>query len=449
MIRSTLLSVSIFLVSTSLLANEVICTPTIPGHLDPHQSQFPVEEYISSLAYKTIESVVEKFESADQLSWKLKIRKNLKFNPIENWRPVRNLDSSDVVFSINRQLTSGAVTQFDVKTFNRPKYNGLEKTLSSIKAVSPDEVALTFNRKTTQEELNTYLAPPVGYILSKEFYDYKTKLGQKIKFHPSSTNLVFSEIAINKITLTPSEELAKPVKKGTFVFKGFKSQDADLNLVKEAGCRRVYFGGKKLTDELTKRNRRFRKQVVSRTKVFLELNSKLKIPTAHLLELRWLVSPEKLTSIKGMEISNGLFNNSQPFVFAGKQIPAKTEVNVKDFISCEIPQLSAKNIQLVNELKKIVGRSLKYKIHGVSTEACEILTAYTDTSTTIASLNSFTYKNNAELRQAFGCDNLTRKPFGFCVPGKIPQEKEIEAENLKFMRVFPLLDIENYFIYIF
>lgn len=449
MIRSTLLSFSILLVSTSIMANEVICTPTIPKQLDPHQAQFPVEEYLSSLAYRTIESVVEKSESTDQLNWKLKLRKGLKFNPIESWKPLRDLDSSDVVFSLKRQLSSGAVTQLDLNTFNRPKYNGLEKTLSSVKAASPSEIILTFNKKTSQEELNKLIAPPVGYILSKEFFDYKTKMGQKINFHPSSTDLVFSQVAINQISLTPADEMAKPVKKGTFVFKGFRSQDADLNMVKAAGCRRVYFAGKKLTDELTKKDRRFRKQTVSRTKVFLKLNSKLKIPTANLLELRWLVNPEKLSSIKGMEISNGLFNKSQPFVFSGKLSPVKPETNVKDFISCELPQLAGKNIFLVNELKKIVGASLKYKIHGVSTKACELIPVYTDTPTMVASLNSFTYKNNDELLQAFGCDHLVRKPFGFCVPGKNPAEKEIEAESLKFMRIFPLLDLENYFIYIF
>lgn len=449
MIKSTLLSFSILLVSTSIMANEVICTPTIPKQLDPHQAQFPVEEYLSSLAYRTIESVVEKSESTDQLIWKLKIRKGLKFNSFENWKPLRDLDSSDVVFSLHRQLSSGAVTQLDLNTFNRPKYNGLEKSLSSIKAVSPSEIILTFNKKTSQQELNKLIAPPVGYILSKEFFDYKTKMGQKINFHPSSTNLVFSQVSINQISLTPAEEMAKPVKKGTFVFKGFRSQDADLNLVKAAGCRRVYFAGKKLTDELTKKDRRFRKQTVSRTKVFLQLNSKLKIPTGNLLELRWLVSPEKLSSIKGMEISNGLFNKSKPFVFSGKLSPAKPEANVKDFISCELPQLAGKNIFLINELKKIVGTSLKYKIHGVSTKACELIPAYIDTPTNVAALNSFTYKNDEELLQAFSCDNLVRKPFGFCVPGKNPGEKEIEAESLKFMRIFPLLDLENYFIYIF
>lgn len=458
MIKSILLSISILLISTSLMANEVICTPTIPKQLDPHQAQFPVEEYLSSLAYKSLfgsdsqkEGVVETATSSDEITWKLKIRKNLKFNTIDGWKPGRPLDSSDVAFSINRQLASGARTQLDVKTFNNVKFNGLERKLLAVKVSSPDEVILQFKTKTTREELNKYLAPPVGYVLSKEFFDHKAKLGQNINFYPPSTDLVFTDLSINLISLVPVSEVVKPLKKGTYVFKGLRTQDTNLKTVKEMSCRRVYFGGKSLTDDLTKNNRRFRKQIVSRTKVFLQLNSNLNNSSAELLELRWLINPEKLTSLKEMEISKGLFNKSSAFVFAGKQSAplSKEHLIVKDLVYCEIPHLAGKTTNVVNELKKILTRTLNYKVHPVFTRACEILPVYSDSATSLGTINSFTYKSNGELLQAFSCDSLTRKPFGFCVSGANPQEKEVEAEALKFKRVFPLLDFENYFIYIF
>lgn len=458
MIRFSLLSLSILLVSSNVLANEVICTPTIPRKLDPQQVQFPVEEYLSSLAYKSLlptekqkEGIAESWESTDQVTWKIKIRKNIKFNTFESWKPTRGLDSSDVVFSIKRQLSKEAITLLDLNTFNEAKYNGLEKALLSVKASSAHEVTLSFNKKTSQEELNRYFETPVGYVLSKEFYDSMKKTGKRVNFFPTSTELNFSVISINQISLVPNSEISKPDKKGTFVFKGLRTHDTNLKIVKEMGCKRVYYGGKSLTDDLTKNNRRFRKQNVSRTKVFLRLNSKIKFPNADLLELQWLASPEKLSSLKDMELAKGLFNKSSPFIFAGKQSPPifKQPVDVKDLVSCELPQLSGKNSNLIDELKKILTRTLKYKVYGVTTQACELLPAFTENSSTLGSLSSFTYKDQQELIMAFGCDHLARKPFGFCVPGKLPTEKDIEAGSLNFMRVFPLLDVENFFIYIF
>jgi len=128
---------------------------------------------------KIIPALAESFKvSKDQLIYTFKLKKGIKFHQTAYFTPTRDLNSSDVLFSFDRQRLKDH-PYHAVGGGNYEYFDGMEmgKIIKDIKAIDPLTVEITLSKPNAPFLAN--LAMSFMSILSKEYADQLEKQNKK------------------------------------------------------------------------------------------------------------------------------------------------------------------------------------------------------------------------------------------------------------------------------
>ncbi len=128
---------------------------------------------------RIVPALAESFKvSKDQLTYTFQLRKGVKFHTTPYFTPTRDFDSSDVVFSIDRQRLKENPFH-KVGGGNYEYFDGMEmgKIIKDIKALDPLTVEITLSKPNAPFLAN--MAMSFMSILSKEYADNLEKINKK------------------------------------------------------------------------------------------------------------------------------------------------------------------------------------------------------------------------------------------------------------------------------
>jgi dipeptide transport system substrate-binding protein len=124
-------------------------------------------------------SLAEKYEvSDDGLTYTFHIRKGVKFHSVKGFKPTRDLNADDVVFSFNRMLDkSNPYHDVNGGTYAYFEGMGMPDKMKSVEKVDDHTVKITLNNP--EAPFIAELAMEWASILSKEYADHLEKEGKK------------------------------------------------------------------------------------------------------------------------------------------------------------------------------------------------------------------------------------------------------------------------------
>jgi hypothetical protein len=440
-------------------AKETICAPSVPAKLDPHQIQFPLEREIAARLYRPLlpspgaeRPIVKELKQQDPKTWRMTLEADLRFNQAFGWKGTRGLTAVDVQWSLMRQLTKNATNLFEEQTFLPAKFSGLDQHLREVRIVSPLEVELAFAKNVTREELNEMLAPPVGYIISKEFKDYMDQRKRPVSFFPATSGQVIGQGNNGGLELIPEKEM-KPLvgNKGIVQFRPFKQREATLKEFRAAGCTEVYFPTAQFLQSLSLNKVPYKLRTISKTRVFLLLNPRLALDEPRLSALHSELRPAKLETLRGMEHPAGIFGTS-PIIFSSSQAPSKRKEISVELAYCDPPNLPELSMErTVMEIKNILEKRLTAKLMPSKLE-CRLTHSQWKSAQVAATLMTLNYSDDEELIKRFNCAIQPKLPFfGFCLDnlaGKDQQsaKREIDGMFNRFKYLIPLVEQQDSFV---
>lgn len=114
------------------------------------------------------------FPSANEIL--IDLKKNISFHSNKIFKPTRNLNADDVIFSFSRQMSSNIKDPEDKKLFANYRSRNLDKIIISVNKVNDHAVLI----KTSSKIHNTYelLSEHFLSILSKEYYTKLKKINK-------------------------------------------------------------------------------------------------------------------------------------------------------------------------------------------------------------------------------------------------------------------------------
>lgn len=150
---------------------------------------------------KLIPSLAESYEvSKDGLTYTFNLRKGVKFHSTSYFKPTRDFNADDVLFSINRQRLKDH-PYYMVGGGIYPNYQGnIKDNIKSVEAVHPYQVKIV---------LNEVQAPFLGYVAGQFMSILSAEYGEKL-------------LKENK----KDEMDSKPIGTGPFVFQSFSKDSA-------------------------------------------------------------------------------------------------------------------------------------------------------------------------------------------------------------------------------
>lgn len=185
--------VGIFLLASSLTVNAktfVNCSEASPASFNPQvvtdapsYNASAITLYNRLLRFelgttKMIPSLAESYEiSKDGKTYTFNLRKGVKFHATSYFKPTRDFNAEDVLFSINRQrvkdhsfheVSGGIYTQYE---------NNIKDNIIDVKAINPYKVQIVL--KEVQAPFLAYVAGNYMSILSAEYADKLAKENRK------------------------------------------------------------------------------------------------------------------------------------------------------------------------------------------------------------------------------------------------------------------------------
>jgi hypothetical protein len=440
-------------------AKEIICAPAVPAKLDPHQVQFPLGREIASRLYRPLlpspgaeKPLAREIKQQDSKTWRMTLDADLRFNPAFGWKGTRGLTAIDVQWSLMRQLSKNASNLLEEQTFLPAKFSGLDQQLREVRIVSPTEVELAFAKNVSREELNEMLAPPVGYIISKEFKDYMDQRKRPVSYFPATTGYVIGPGKNGELELTPEKEMQSLVgRKGVVRFRPFNQHQATIKEARAAGCTQVYFPTARFLQSLGQNKVPFKLRTISKTRVFLLLNPRLALDEPRLSALHSELRPAKLESLRGMDHPVGIFG-TMPMISSSSLTPSKRKEISVELTYCEPPNMTELSLEKTAiEVKNILEKRLTAKLM-LSKLDCRLTHAQWKSGQVGATLMSLNYSDDEELIKRFNCDIQPKLPFlGFCLDnlgGKDLQtaKREIDGMFNRFKYLIPLVEQQDSFV---
>ena len=142
---------------------------------------------------KVVPGLAEKWDiSADGKVYTFTLRKGVKWHNHRAWKPTRDMNADDIVFTFERQWKE-AHPFFKVTSSNHSYFNdtGLAKQLKSVEKVNDHTVRVTLEKPDAPFLSN--LAMPFAAVQSKEYADAMLKAGtpEKIDQEPVGTGPFF------------------------------------------------------------------------------------------------------------------------------------------------------------------------------------------------------------------------------------------------------------------
>lgn len=127
---------------------------------------------------EAVPGLAESWEvSADGLTYTFKLRKGVKFHTTDFFKPTREFNADDVVFSFMRMIDKEHPFRKAYPTeFPYASDTGLDANVKSVEAVDPHTVR--FNMNKPDADLIIKIAMPFASILSAEFADQLVKEGR-------------------------------------------------------------------------------------------------------------------------------------------------------------------------------------------------------------------------------------------------------------------------------
>lgn len=170
----------------------VNCSEASPTSFNPQQVSDAPSFNASSIAIynrllrfelgttKIVPDLAESYTvSKDGKTYTFNLRKGIKFHSTNYFKPTRDFNAKDVVFSINRQrLKDHPYYQIGGGVY--PQYNSnIKDNVKSVEAINDYQVQITLNQ--IQAPFLSLMAGQFMSILSEEYADYLAKKNQKEK----------------------------------------------------------------------------------------------------------------------------------------------------------------------------------------------------------------------------------------------------------------------------
>lgn len=168
------------------------CTEASPSSFNPQQVADAPSFNASSIALydrllrfelgttKLIPSLAESYNvSKDGLTYIFNLRKGIKFHSTNYFKPSRDFNAEDVVFSINRQRLKDH-PYYSIGGGVYPQYNSnIKDNIKSVEATGTNQVKIVLNQ--VQAPFLSLMAGQFMSILSAEYADKLSKENKKVK----------------------------------------------------------------------------------------------------------------------------------------------------------------------------------------------------------------------------------------------------------------------------
>jgi hypothetical protein len=415
-----------------------ICAPGPFLPLDPHRGQSPSVEYLSSQIYFPLfknpthkVAMAKSWKPAKGNKWIITLDSSTAFLPTPHYPKSKRLNSSDVVYSLQRQLMKNAQTRAESMTFAPAKLRGLSEKLSEVKGISPTEVELTFTSNISEKSLMELLAPPIGYVVPANFLDPKSGLGAD-RIYPSP---------VGKITEVKNFRIKLEISKlNDLSFKAFDVLNFSSRWVKEQKCDVIVQPPGTYLKELKDGKGAVNVTVMSSSRLFFRMNPKM-INESKIPLLQNIFNPEKYNSLKNVKPFNGFFTNHKMNTKALPKVPLKR--NIKEVFYCSLfdyPEIVIE--ELLSEIKTRIKDSLGLKINFVAL-TCDYVSVMDLKENGFGVLSVFDYQSEKELLQAFSCEAGNYQPFGTCLMERNLKPDLVDNQVQKEGVVYPLAGWRN------
>lgn len=435
----------IALVMTALafptLAETVVCSTKLLNKYDPHLESGPLESYLASQLYlpffstSSRKGVIKEQRNVKSNVWELTINPDLKFQKFRGWTPKRNLNAEDVAYSINRQLERFAISVAQKESFMPAKISGLEKVLESVKVKNPTTVELVFHKNVTAKDLESYFRFPMGIVVSREFAD--SMKGQSPDFFPSTGNFDFGEMNLTQWNLKAREG------KDSIRFVALEPRLITAKILSTYKCKRLYYATTALMEAVNEKKINFAKIPISTSRLYFRLNPTFVLNKAQSEKLPGALHTDLYPSLSKRTRSANLFSVHPSSGKKSTTIVAQTGSAYVYY--CDFPQLDdAERKALMNDFRKNIRAALGLEIAFAPLD-CEQLAGIRPYPDTIGVLNVFEMKTSKELTEAFSCETISSKIFGFCQNGK-SDSKALESKLKEVGKIYPLAHLESFMI---
>jgi hypothetical protein len=423
----------LFCLTLSVHSETKVCVPKELLSFDPHQSSGPFENYLSEkihlpfFASTGMTGVIKSLKKVNHTSWELEVSPGIKFQEFEGWKPKRNLSADDVVYSIQRQLSSFAKTVADKESFIPIKTNGLEKSLESIRAAGSMKVILKFRSEQTREDIENFFKFPVGTIVSKEF----AQSGRDLNFFPAYGKFQWKKIAPGNLTLQSGNEIVT-------VF-GISNSGLSYKQMKDLKCNRLYYPPSDLVKSAQQKKIPVAVVPVSSSRIYFRYNKLFTYGDDISPLIQSAFHPTRFPSLSKRTRSNQLFG-ADPHI--PKTPNAKLTLRTAYLYYCPMPELGGEEMaSLLQDVRNTARDVLKLDLTMASLP-CEKLTALRPHPDTLGVLTSYEYRSKSDLINAFNCSLSVVNIFGMCLTENLkPQNIDKKISENKI--IFPLAQIES------
>lgn len=176
--------------------------------------------------------------SKDGLTYTFYLRKNVHWHTTKYFKPSRNFNADDVLFSFNRQLY--AKSHYYHREYTNIQSSGIARNLKTIKKIDNYTVQFIF-KKPMAKFLSNLLITSVYSIVSKEYYEKMYAQGKLgfVNRHPIGTGpWVFVDSHDGEYTrlIANKKYWRTPVKSQALIFKMVSNRVQNLNAIESGEC---------------------------------------------------------------------------------------------------------------------------------------------------------------------------------------------------------------------
>lgn len=418
---------------------QTICTTSVLTKFDPHQSQGPLERYISSrvhlpfFASEGKAGVVSKSKNISKGVWELEISPDITFQELNGWKPKKKLNAEDVVFSIQRQLIAFAKSVAGEESYIPAKISGLEKDLVSAKAKNSQTVVLTFRREVSLKDLERYFSSASGVIIPKEY----AESGKPDDFFPAYGPFLWSSTAPSKLAIKLRDG------KESQSFTSIRSFELTYKKVSENKCKRLYYAPPEIVEAAREKKIAASAIPMSSAKVYFRFNPTFLFAGDVSAHLSSTLSPDALPSLSKKKRSSSLFGTMKNTTAKkpGVKLPGRSAY----VYYCAFPQLTEDEMdQFIGDFKRTLRDNLKLAVSMAPVD-CNQLAGIRPAPDTLGVLNALEYSHQSEILAAFDCSKVSREIFGFCQE-KAQKPEVIDRKLADGKRIYPIADLQSFLI---
>ncbi|MES2528468.1 MAG: hypothetical protein V4598_15400 [Bdellovibrionota bacterium] len=420
----------------SVHADVTVCAPKEFLSFDPHQSVGPLESYLVEQLYMPFfasngkAGVIKGVKKLQNTTWEFEITPDIKFQALAGWKPTRNLSAADVVYSVQRQLSSFAKSVADEESFIPVKMNGLEKSIESIKATDSMKVVVKFRKELTRENLDRFFAFPVGTVLSREFADS----GKPLNFFPAYGKFEWTRTSPSRLSLKARNG------KDIIHVQGIQNQAFTFKLMKDRKCDRLYYPSKEIVKSAQEKKIPVSVIPVSSSKIYFRFNNVFAYANDVAPLIPSAFHPSKFRSLSERKRSNQFFGNGTGAPKAMKA--AKSGLRSAYLYYCIMPQLENEEMAaFMDEVREIARDTLKLNL-AFAPLPCEQLSGLRPAPDTLGVLTAFEYRAPNDILETFNCSTVSRNIFGFCQNENLKQDV-VDRKLSEMKMIFPLAQVDS------